>query len=430
MEQYEDAKTNEEWIVDDMLNRCIIFRQILAKSTEFANKKICFNRMTFFSLLLVLIIIYIISSPLELLKLKKNADASTTRKDCIHYSPLEKVIIINCKSSNLSDIYTALDDSSVLAREKNGSWILNANMRVKDDAKLFINSSDTNWLKINSPDKTAYHIQVEGSMQIDSTKITGWDTETNTFPETDSKGNHPRSFIEVLDYPVAKEGSNPHAKTDITDSEIAYLGYNESNSFGLVYYSGNGSMIKGNNIHNLWYGFYSANYEGRVFNITVANNYFYNNSVYGIDPHTGTHHLVIRNNTVFDNGKHGIICSQHCYDITIEDNTVFGNGKTGIMLDENVTRSIIRNNTIRDNVVQIAIQNISNSNKVYYNQMEGGRIGIEINNGSASNIVRNNDVTNVVYGIYLPDPDAGDNNKINSNNITNASGLNIYKKIY
>ena len=23
MEQYEDAKTNEEWIVDDMLNRCI-----------------------------------------------------------------------------------------------------------------------------------------------------------------------------------------------------------------------------------------------------------------------------------------------------------------------------------------------------------------------------------------------------------------------
>ena len=99
------------------------------------------------------------------------------------------------------------------------------------------------------------------------------------------------------------------------------------------------------------------------------------------------------------------------------------------MLDENITRSIIRNNTIRDNVAQIAIQNISNSNKVYYNQMEGGIAGIEINNGSASNIVRNNDVNNVVYGIYLPDPNAADNNKISSNIITNATGLNIYKKI-
>ena len=412
-----------------MLNRCNIFRQFLAKSTGYAHRKKRFNKKTFFSLLLVFIIIYIISSPLELLNLNKNADASMTRKDCIHYSHSEKFIIINCKSSNLSDIYTALHNSSVLAKEKNGSWILNANMRVKDDAKLFINSSDTNWLKINSPDKTPYHIQVEGSMQIDSTKITGWDTATNTFPEIDKKGKHPRSFIEVLDYPVSKEGTNPRAKTDITDSEIAYLGYNESNSFGLAYYSGNGSMIKGNNIHNLWYGFYSANYEGRVFNITVADNYVHNNSVYGIDPHTGTHHLVIRNNTVFDNGKHGIICSQHCYDIIIENNTVFGNGKTGIMLDENITRSIIRNNTIRDNVVQIAIQNISNSNKVYYNQMEGGIAGIEINNGSASNIVRNNDVNNVVYGIYLPDPNAADNNKISSNIITNVTGLNIYKKI-
>jgi len=337
--------------------------------------------------------------------------------DCIHYLKLKKLIVIDCKSSNLTDIYTALNNPAVLQREKSGIWILNASILVENGAKFYVNSSDTSWLKINSLGGFPYRIEVEGSMKIDSTKITGWDTKTDTFPETDTRGNHTRSFIKVV------EGS-PLAKTDIKNSEIAYLGYNESRSFGLAYYSGTNSIIKGNKIHNLWYGIYSANYGGRVFNITIENNYFYNNSVYGIDPHTGTHHLVIRNNTVFDNGKHGIICSQHCHHIIIENNTVFGNHNTGIMLDENVTRSVIRNNMVNSNAVQITLQNISNFNKVYDNRLNGGKIGVEINNGSANNIVRDNEIANTDYGIYMAD--AGQANKIRSNNITNSS-TQIYK---
>lgn len=386
----------------------------MARSPELGNGTLPCNETILLSLFLFLIIIYIVSSLLiEFPNLAKNVEASIIPKVCIHYLRSEKVIVIDCKSSNLTDIYTTLHNSSILDSEKTGIWILNANIRVEDGAKFYVNSSDTSWLKINSIDGSAYRIEVQGSMQINSTKITGWDTERNTFAETDARGNHPRSFIKVV------EGSNPKAKTDITNSEIAYLGYNESRSFGLAYYSGTDSIIKGNKIHHLWYGIYSANYEGRVFNITIENNYFYRNSVYGIDPHTVTHHLIIRNNTVFDNGKHGIICSQHCHNIIIENNRVFSNRNSGIMLDENVTHSVIRNNIVNNNSVQIAIQNISNFNQVYGNRISRGEIGIEINDGSANNIIRDNEITNVVYGIYMPD--AGNFNKIESNNITNSS---------
>jgi mannuronan 5-epimerase len=397
----------------------------LARSPELDDGTVHCNKTIFLSLFVFLIIVYIVSSLLiELLNLAKNVNASITPKDCIHYLLSKKVIVIDCKTSNLTDIYTTLNNSGILHREKTGIWILNANIRVEEGAKFYVNSSDTSWLKINSTGGSAYYLEVQGSMQINNTKITGWDTQRNTFAETDARGNHPRSFIKVVE-------GNPQAKTDITNSEIAYLGYNKSRqsaqiggSFGLSYYSGTDSIINSNKIHNLWYGFYSANYEGRVFNITVENNHFYNNSVYGIDPHSGTHHLVIRNNTVFENGKHGIICSQHCHHIIIENNTVYSNRNTGIMLDENVTRSIIRNNIINDNIVQIAIQNISNFNQIYGNRMNGGEIGIEINDGSANNIVHDNDITNVVYGIYRVD--AGYSNKIEPNNITNSS-TPVYK---
>jgi parallel beta-helix repeat protein len=387
---------------------------MLARSVEHSDVTVHNNKTIVFSIFLLLIVTYIVSFLLiEILKLVKDVDASTSEKECIHYLQLQKIILIDCKSTNLTDVYTRLNNSVLLHREKTGIWILNANIMVEGGAKFYVNSSDTSWLKINSTDGSAYYIGVRGSMQIDSTKITGWDTQRNTFAETDAHGHYPRSFIKVL------EGSNPQARTDITNSEIAYLGYNQSRSFGLSYYSGTDSIIKGNKIHNLWHGFYSANYGYRVFYMTIENNHFYNNSLYGIDPHSGTHDIVIRNNTVFDNGKHGIICSQLCHDIVIENNRVYNNADTGIMLDKNVTRSIIRNNIMNDNVAQIAIHNFSNFNQIYGNRMNGGEIGIEISDGSANNIVSDNEITGAVYGIHMPD--AGHFNRLVSNDITNSS---------
>ena len=43
--------------------------------------------------------------------------------------------------------------------------------------------------------------------------------------------------------------------TNITNSELAYLGYPHARSFGLTYYTGAGSIIKNNKIHDLQTGF-------------------------------------------------------------------------------------------------------------------------------------------------------------------------------
>lgn len=341
-----------------------------------------------------------------------DVDASRGKEDCIDYNRSDKIVKISCKSTSLTEVYNILDDPDILIEESPRVWILNANIQVDDESTFYINSTDTSWLKINSTDGIAHYIEVHGNMKVDSVKITGWNTKSNTFAETDAKGKIPRSYIKVV------EGSNIPARTDVTNSEIAHLGYNASRSFGFSYYAGADSVIKNNKIHNLWYGFYSANYQFGVYNITIESNHFYNNSLYGIDPHSGSHHLVIRNNTVNDNGKHGIICSKYCYNIIIENNRVFDNFDRGIMLDKNITSSIIRNNTVSGNTVQIAIHTSSDNNEIYGNDIYGGEVGIEISDRSGNNTVHHNEIISSDYGIYLLE--AGSLNKVVSNNIKNA----------
>ena len=137
-------------------------------------------------------------------------------------------------------------------------------------------------------------------------KITSWNPSSNDYVTTiNTEGRAvARPFIYVE--------SNATGTTDITNSEIAYLKH-------LSYYGGNGSIVKGNNIHHIWFGgFYSVG----VGDIVIENNNVHDNGIYGLDPHTGTHDMIIRNNIVHDNGAIDIICSLDCYNITIENNIV------------------------------------------------------------------------------------------------------------
>ena len=56
-----------------------------------------------------------------------------------------------------------------------------------------------------------------------------------------------------------------------------------------LYWAGDGSVIKNNTIHHMYYAFYSE----QVGNITIENNTIHDDIKYGIDPHTGTHDMVI-----------------------------------------------------------------------------------------------------------------------------------------
>jgi mannuronan 5-epimerase len=345
---------------------------------------------------------------LSLFLLISHQDTSATR--CLEFKQAERTIEISCGNANIRDLYNAFGPS-IIKNESQKVWVLNANLIIKDDATLYINSTDTLWLKINSTSGSAYSIISEGNLRINSVKITSWDTAANNYAKISNQGTDPRSFIRV------EKGSGT---SDIGNSELGYLGYNGSKSSGLSFYSGSGSKISNNRIHDLWNGFYSASVE----NITIENNQFYDNIIYGIDPHSATHDLAILENTVYNNGWHGIICSKDCYNITINSNRVFGNAQTGIILHDNTTNSTVAENMVYDNKQdQISLQNSADNNRIYNNILGGGTSGVEVAESSNNNVYGNT-IKNAYYNIFIHNGSSG--NQIESNDIIDAYNYTVY----
>ena len=273
--------------------------------------------------------------------------STTTDSNCVTFDSEARVITITCSATDLTHVNDQLKDPDVLTRDNSfdKGWILNAGITIAQNAILYINSSDTSWLKILADEETAYPIHVSGGLKIDSVKITSWNPNTNNYTSSidsqrdgeDVQIGTPRPYI-VVD-------SEATGTTDITNSEIAYLGYESGyggGRTGLRFEAGDGSLIRGNNIHDLYFGFYSKGVGG----IKIEDNHVHDNIHYGLDPHTGTHDMSIKNNRVHDNGGIGIICSLDCYNITIEDNVVYNNTKMGIMFSRNMTDSVARNNDV------------------------------------------------------------------------------------
>jgi mannuronan 5-epimerase len=392
-------------------------------------------------LLSVLIELEIYFSPIQ---------ATTTDASCIRYDSSEKVISITCKGANLTGVYNQLKDPNLLRKgvDGEGVWLLNAGIVIEKDATLFINSSDTSWLKIVAPstynEETASNeeernsenlvakangIEVLGSLKINSVKMTSWDPFSNNYAVNEGKRNlrgteyevelgSPRPFISV-------EGEAT-GTTDITNSEIAYLGYEGGVGggpvVGLTYFGGDGSIISNNDIHHLYFAFYSNG----VGHITIENNHIHDSGHYGLDPHTGTHDMIIRNNTVEDNGSIGIICSLECYNILIENNTVSNNTKMGIMFSRSMYDSIARNNIVSNEEQGIVVSE-SHNNEVYNNTVIDSEQGINVDSQSHDNIIYNNvirDIPNLSDALFLEEGTA-EQNTLYSNILIDSDGNKI-----
>ncbi len=371
--------------------------------------------------------------------------------NCISYDPSENVIIIKCKSSRITDIYNQLNNPKVLQKEDGdeGNWVLNAALKIEKGSTLYINSSDTSWLKIIAPRESssrgnpddedrnndddeiskANGIEVRGSLRIDSIKLTSWDASTNTYAISDGgrilmddkykvKIGSPRPYISVED--------GATGTTDITNSEIAYLGYEGGVGggpvIGLTYFGGDGSMIQNNNIHHLYFAFYSNG----VGNITIQNNNIHHSTHYGLDPHTGTHDMIIRNNTVTDNGSIGIICSLDCYNILIENNRVSNNTKMGIMFSRNMYDSIARNNEVSKEEQGIVISE-SHDNQIYNNTVSDSENGIDLDAESSNNKIHHNTMINIPESsqAFSIESGAAMKNTVYSNRYIDTSGNTI-----
>jgi parallel beta-helix repeat protein len=367
-------------------------------------------------------------------------------------------------------------------------WVLNAGITIHKEGGLIIDSSDTAWLKMvatptiqhgnqpvpivqeNDTDtydeedigtiaSTSNHIggqikndsntevnnnrdrqpilvsknngnnpngiHVQGSLKIDSVKITSWDPKKNDVigfafgkrsgeehTKSDYDTAEPRGFIRV-----SKDASGT---TDITNSELSYLGYSCSRCSGLSYYGGQGSVLKGNDIHHLLKGYYSKS----MGNMTIEDNIVHDNYLYGIDPHTGSHDISIVRNTVYNNNASGIICSKHCYNLLIEGNRVYNNTGVGrgIAFSINTTNSIARYNDVSHQSRCISFNRNSNFNDIYNNTVSNCINGFYLSN-TTNNYIHDNHLKNVTHGIVMKDI----NNKIKNNTVNQAKNGIVFE---
>jgi len=324
---------------------------------------------------------------------------------CINYSPSKRTITVSCSSSTrLTDIDNKLHDVSILAKQSPtaGVWFLNANLVIAKGATFRIDSIDTKWLKISSKVThssgvtklgPAYWIDVHGSLKIDSVKITSWDPTTNYYAITNGSRTGSGVFIFGAPRPSIVVENNATGTTDITNSEIAYLGYEEGKHKGgsglSYYYGGDGSIIRNNDIHHVYFGLYTFG----VGHMIIENNIVRNSGHYGLDPHTGTHDMMIRNNTVYNNNGSGIICSLNCYNILIENNKVHHNAENGIDFSRNMYNSIAKNNTVYNEAQGIFVSQ-SHNNQISNNTISDSTDGIYVNSGSTNNKMYDNTIMN------------------------------------
>lgn len=283
---------------------------------------------------------------------------------CITYSSSSRTITISCTTTtHLTTVNSVINNINILKKESTGVWLLSANIYVAKGGNLVIDSSDGTWLKIRSDGATAYGLKNSGTLTINTVKISSWNAGTNNYASAGTSGQIPRAYIVAL--------STASGKTNILNSELAYLGYSGSSTHGLDYYGSAGSLIQNNQIHHLWRAFYSSGVGG----ITFTKNTVHDNYEYGIDPHSGTHDMYITYNKAYNN-NHGIICSVMCYNMHVTNNELYKNLRDGIFMDAGSHHSTIANNVIHDEDEAMQLPSLSYS-EIYGNTITNSKYGIE-----------------------------------------------------
>ena len=259
---------------------------------------------------------------------------------CITYSGINRTVNICGGSANLSTIDQVINSSDILNNTSHKNWILNASISVENGATLFINSTDTDWLRINSTAGRAHSIVVHGNLIIDRTKISSWNSTSNTeaaLPDSVNKTS-PRGYL------LMHWGGT--GQMNITNSNINNLGFNGiKDTWGIAYYAGSGSKLLNNTISSNFRGIYLAT---NASNILVANNTIQNSSQHGLNLYKAKDAKVL-DNKISSNTEHGIFCTRECEKILLRSNNILDNGRNGIVLNKDTTNSIVKQNIVKEN---------------------------------------------------------------------------------
>jgi hyaluronan synthase len=277
-------------------------------------------------------------------------------------------------------------------------WLVSSHIVIGNGVSFNVTESEVDWLRLTS-DKTRFVTirSSNGRLFFDGVKVTSWDPATETVDTNYADG---RAYI-------LAQGNG---RLDITNSELAFLGYKKeggtpggtygvswripSRAFGKYFMTGD---VASSTFHHNYFGAYTYGVSG----MTWKNNQFYSNVAYGLDPHDDSNNFLVANNLFFNNGTHGLIFSKRCFGNYVVDNVSFYNKLHGVMLHEASNGNYILRNRIFGNTDGIAIYN-SDANAITGNIVLANETGVRVNQNSRGNAFVDNTVTNNTgYGFYF-----------------------------
>eukprot|EP00903_Cladosiphon_okamuranus_P006682 g6522.t1 len=325
----------------------------------------------------------------------------------------------------LDDEGNVLDQVGAIGEPVTGKWLLTAELYMTNGATLYCKGSsvggDCDEFRIQSTGPTDwYEVRGHGgSMYFENTIVTSWDTP-NKKPQEVYEGG--RSFLNCVSEKLTGETCDGRAKNemgecrmDLINSEIGYLGWFDSESYGItwkvrgfckdlsnenVFETTNvyGDII-GCDIHHNYYGHYSYGHQGGVW----INNKMHDNWQYGFDPHDDSDFLTIAGNQVYNNVNHGIIASKRCNNVKIYNNVVRDGGSfaAGIFLHRSSDGAQVYNNAVH-NMQDAGIAMLESKGAlIYNNSIDKVKYGIRMSLGSEGNTVYRNTFNDCSsYGLF------------------------------
>ena len=358
-----------------------------------------------------------------------------------------RIYVTGPGSATLTDIKTALPKAP-LTQTSPGLWQLRANIQIEQGGGLVLHGTaiggDVDELRLQSNNSATANSYVNitadwGSIDLLNAKVTSWDDAAGG-PDTEY-ASYGRAFIRVRSSLDANGVTAHESRLDVVNSEAAYLGFDNAESYGLVWKvigSQNNLYnlvnvygdIQNSRLHHNWFGAYTYG----AFGMQIQNNEFDHNVKYGLDPHDDSDALLIEGNHSHHNGDHGIIASQRCDHIIIRNNLSEYNIGNGIMLHRSSDDGTIVNNTCQNNSDSgIALFDCQRTTVQNNACLANGQSGIRLSVGSADNLIENNELAgSPQYGVFLyqgsDPPHAGDDGRPKRNEFANNSIHNNAKE--
>lgn len=262
-----------------------------------------------------------------------------------------------------SPLYAINTTTSAVSEVPTGTWLLTEDLYIEDGITLSVvgagGGGDADELRLMSNSETFLNLRGNGgSLVFQNTRVWSWDEAMDGPDEDISDG---RSYISCLSEIVTDEsllcaGRAEHTvgecRMDIHNSEMAYLGYDAPEAWGIssivrgfcsdksnpeIFDSvGVHGTIYASDLHHNYHGYYTlGNLAGDWKGNTV-----HDNIQDGFHAREYSRRLMIAGNDVYDNGNHGIVGSEWSSDLTIFENIVYGN-RIGIFLHRMGDRAVV-----------------------------------------------------------------------------------------